>query len=356
MKRFFAIISTILVLAACSNEGLIDSPNTNDGRIKFGDVSTRAAVSNASDITEFGVMAEMNLGADDTPEALQWVPLLENERVYRGSDNNFTYDNTRYWVEDRTFRFFAYYPYLIENKDAAADGLWKVESTTSASGSGNYELSYVTPAEANSDLLASNTNVRILSGGETEYPTYPTVDVTFEHLVTSVGLKIWRDGGKHQNDQMRITKVTLGNIRKSGTYSSQTETWTPNSDKMDFEKIYTIFADTDNIGAAVVENNGLTFGGNPPADPFGTMLLLPQALDASNLVSLKIEYELKRQNAADWEPAELETNLPAITWAKNKQYTYNVVLSQVTDITIYYIQTKVDPWGTPQVGGTVIIK
>ena len=67
-------------------------------------------------------------------------------------------------------------------------------------------------------------------------------------------------------------------------------------------------------------------------------------------------YELKRQNAADWEEAELETVLPSITWKAGQRYTYNVVLSSVTDITVYYIQTKVDPWGTPQVGGTVIIK
>ena len=83
------------------------------------------------------------------------------------------------------------------------------------------------------------------------------------------------------------------------------------------------------------------------------MKLMPQTL--SN-VALKISYQLKRQNATDWESTELETVLPSITWENNKRYTYNVVLSSVTDITIYYIQTKVDPWGTPQVGGTVIIK
>ena len=85
-------------------------------------------------------------------------------------------------------------------------------------------------------------------------------------------------------------------------------------------------------------------------------MLVPQTLDESGHVSLKILYELKRQNAADWEQAELETILPNVTWEANRRYTYNVVLSSVTDITVYYIQTKVDPWGTPQGGGTVIIK
>lgn len=115
-------------------------------------------------------------------------------------------------------------------------------------------------------------------------------------------------------------------------------------------------SDSDNIGAATKTDNSLNLGG-VASTPFSGVMLLPQPIDvSSNIVSLKIQYELKRQNAADWESAELETILPAITWEKGKQYVYNVVLSSVTDITVYYIQTKVDPWGTPQVGGTVIIK
>ena len=113
--------------------------------------------------------------------------------------------------------------------------------------------------------------------------------------------------------------------------------------------------DSDNIGAANVNDDGTLTTGGVAASPFCQMMLLPQTLDA-NSVSLKIVYQLKRQNAADWEEAELETVLPSPKWEAGKRYTYNVVLSSVTDITIYYIQTKVDPWGTPQVGGTVIIK
>ena len=170
-----------------------------------------------------------------------------------------------------------------------------------------------------------------------------------------MSLNIWRDGGKHQNDQMRIRKVTLSNIRKAGTYSSSTNTWAPTNEKLAMEYTNDTIADSDNIGGAIKKNDSYEFGGVASV-PFNELMLLPQTIDASNSVSLKIEYELKRQNAADWESAELETILPSITWNAGQRYTYNVVLSSVTDITVYYIQTKVDPWGTPQVGGTVIIK
>ena len=184
------------------------------------------------------------------------------------------------------------------------------------------------------------------------------VELQFKHMLTSVSLNIWRDEGKHKNDDMRVKKVTLSNICKGGTYSSALKAWTPTSDKkltLSYED--NDLSDSDKIGAVIIKNDGtLEASGGDPLTPFAKQLLIPQTIDNSNSVSLKIEYDLKRQNAADWESAELETILPSITWESGRRYTYNVVLSSVTDITVYYIQTKVDPWGTPQVGGTVIIK
>ena len=184
-----------------------------------------------------------------------------------------------------------------------------------------------------------------------------TVDLQFKHLLTSVGLKIWRDHAKHQNGQMRIKEVTLGNIRKGGTYSTATGEWAYNGDKLTMKFTNDKLTDSDNIGGAIIKDDGsMETGGSTAADPFGEMMLLPQTFNESNSVPIKIVYELKLQNAANWEEAELEAVLPNITLNAGQRYTFNVVLSQVTDITVYYIQTKVDPWGTPQVGGTVIIK
>ena len=158
---------------------------------------------------------------------------------------------------------------------------------------------------------------------------------------------------------MRIKKVTLSNINKAGTLSlsRDSNTWVYTGDKL--TKVMdnsASLSETDYIGAAIVKDDGtLDTGGSTAFSPFGDMMLLPQEIE-SGAVTLKVEYELKRNNAADWESAELEAPLPARTWEAGRRYTYNVVLSSVTDITIYYLQTKVDQWGTPQVGGTVIIK
>lgn len=264
-------------------------------------------------------------------------PYMENMEVKYIGDK-WDYGEPKYWLVDTKFSFVATYPY--------------VENSTYTTKSGAVELT-LSETPSNTDYLVA---LKSVDTGDIAFDPSESVQLQFNHLLSNVSLNVWRDHGKHQNDQMRVRKVTLSNIRKAGTYSSATNSWALTNDKLTMEYTNDNVADNDNIGAATKEDDSFEFS-DTPSTPFSGLMLLPQAIDASsNSVSLKIRYELKRNNAADWESAELETILPAITWEKGKQYVYNVILSSVTDITVYYIQTKVEPWGTPQVGGTVIIK
>ena len=266
------------------------------------------------------------------------ITYMENTKV-EYIDDEWVYSPIKYWLVDTEFSFVATYPY-------DKDGVY-----TSSAGDVKLTLSN-TPSDKDY-LVARNA----IDTSDEEFDPSKSVQLQFKHLLSNVSLNVWRDGAKHQDDQMRVRKVTLSNIRKAGTYSSVTDTWeATNEKKLTLVDENSNVTDSDNIGAAIKQGDKWTFGGEGYT-PFSRVMLLPQSIDASNYrVSLKIEYELKRLNAANWESAELETVLPAITWEKGLQYVYNVVLSSVTDITMYYIQTKVEPWGTPQVGGTVIIK
>lgn len=332
MKKLLLAIFATTALAACSDHTIDATPNVAIG---FGNVATRAELNDLKN-NGFGVWAYMNNAS------VQNLLIMDNQKVtFDTNVNDWVYSPVRYWVDESLFHFVATYPYDANGEYYTLDAENKAVKLTVTD----------TPSQVDY-LMATNETDTNIAGYNT------TVNLQFKHLLTSVGLKIWRDVGKHQNDQMRIKSVALSNIYKGGTYSSGISVWSTTNDKFTAEKVYDVFSDTDNIGAAQVNSDGSleTGGGGDPANPFGDMLLIPQTLDASNSVSLKIVYELKRQNAASWEEAELETILPDITWDPNRRYTYNIVLSSVTDITIYYIQTKVDPWGTPQVGGTVIIK
>lgn len=330
MKKLLLAILATTALAACSDHTIDATPNVAIG---FGNVATRAELSDLEN-NGFGVWAFMDNAS------VQNLLIMDNQKVtFDTSVNDWVYSPVRYWVDESLFHFVATYPYDANSEYYTLDAENKAVKLT------------VTETPSQVDYLMATNETDTNNAG---YNT--TVNLQFKHLLTSVGLQIWRDDVKHNADQMRVKSVTLSNISKGGTYTSETNLWSTNSDKVTVEKVYDEFSDTDNIGAAQVNVDGSLNTGGIPADPFGDMLFIPQTLSASNSVSLKIVYELKRQNAASWEEAELETILPDITWQPNRRYTYNVVLSSVTDITIYYIQTKVDPWGTPQVGGTVIIK
>lgn len=325
-----------VALLGCQNEPTPVAPG-NGRPISFDNVETRAGLTDLK-ADGFGVWAIVNNATMENDV------LMNNRKVKYNADATppaWEYDQEEQWIDNSVFNFTATYPYdtngtYFSYDNANAD----VKLTVSE-----------TPSEVDFLIATHETNTSIEN-----YST--VVPLKFQHALTSVGLKIWRDGGKHQNDDMRIKSVTLGNIHKGGTYSTTTNTWTYNGNKLTVEMVDDDLTDSDKIGAANVDDEGKLYQvGGTPSNPFGEMMLLPQTLDASsNSVSLKIVYELKRQGAADWEEKELETMLPSMTLNPGQRYTFNVVLSSVTDITVYYIQTKVDPWGTPQVGGTVIIK
>jgi hypothetical protein len=298
--------------------------------IEFSNVSTKATLSDLQD-NGFGVWASIHNSTVENK-------VLMNNQYVEYDEGKWEYSPLRYWLPKTEFNFIATYPYDQNGEYYTFDSENSAVSLTVTE----------TPSEEDF-LIATNMTDTSVEGFS------QTVNLQFRHILTSVSLNIWRDGGKHQNDQMRIKKVTLSNIRKGGTYSISADLWDFFNEKLTLEKVYE--GGSKDIGAVTVQEDGtLEAGGSTPADPFDDMMLVPQTLDESSPVSLKIQYELKRQNAADWETAELETVLPSVTWEPSRRYTYNVVLSSVTDITVYYIQTKVDPWGTPQVGGTVIIK
>lgn len=335
MKRFipiYIIALCALCLTACGNGEenpqieLKDIPITLEAAVTRADISTLQGEG-------FGVWAFIN---NSVQTNYAYMENLFVESV--GSD--WVYSPAKYWLDDTRFEFVATYPYDVNGN------IFTVDTSTGA-----VQLTLNNTPSA-TDYLVATESVDTSDAGFN--PSSP-VQLQFKHMLSNISLKVWRDGVKHQNDQMRIRKVTLSNIRKAGTYSSSTNTWATTNEKLAMVYENNTLADSDNIGGATQDNDSYQFGGVASV-PFNELMLLPQTIDASNNIVLKIDYELKRQNAADWEAAELETVLPATTWDSGKKYTYNVVLSQVTDITVYYIQTKVDPWGTPQVGGTVIIK
>ena len=341
-KYFIVTVAAMSMVCSCDRHSIETPQEDTLSAIGFSNVSTKATL---DDIQKdgFGVWASIS-NATVTNSLI-----MDNTEVtYNSTEDSWKYSPLRYWVPKTMFNFIATYPYDQDEE------YYKFDPENSA-----VKLTVnETPSEKDFLMATNMTDTSVEGFSE-------TVNLQFKHLLTSVSLNIWKDN-VHNQDQMRITYVTLGNIRKSGTYSSNEDKWSPTNEKITLEKIYENFSDSDDIGSARVNTDGTLTPGvdDDPAKPLTDQLLIPQTIDASNKVLLKINYQLWRDTGDDtdpdatknWEDAELEAYLPYGTWEPNKRYTYNVVLSSVKNITFYYIQTKISPWGAPQVGGTIIIK
>ena len=330
---FSLTVAAMFNLCSCGKQ-LNDAPQPDSAKaISFANIATKADLSDIQN-GGFGVWAIIN-----NSSVVNNVR-MDNQYV-EYNDGKWEYSPLKYWLPETVFNFIATYPYDSEGT------YYTFDPNTSA-----VKLTVAETPSQEDFLIATNT----VDTSDESFDATNAVNLEFQHMLTSVEFNIWMDGGKHQNDLMRIRQVTLSNIRKSGIYSSDTGVWTPENNKLNLE--YTNQSETDYIGAVIVKGDGtLDKGIGNPGNPFGEMMLIPQTMNASNKVSLQIHYQLKRAEGEDnWEDAKLEAILPYGTWEPNRRYTYNVVLSSVKDITFYYIQTKITSWGAPQVGGTIIIK
>lgn len=351
MKKIFISIfavAAMLNLCSCSNE--INDKPCSEKAIVFNNIQTRGIVDSANDIFSMGVFAQMNLGDDakQEPGSNDFIMLLENERVKRDNpDADWTYDNTRYWVADRIFHFFAVWPYSEDNSS--------VTNVSSVEGDGayGYSVTFETPAAADQDLLTAKTWKQTMTGQE--FPE--TVDLNFQHELTNVNLKVWSNGAdENKNDKIRVKEVTLSNVTKTGTLNTTISgsSWSLSSTKTDFTKEYE--GEGIAVSQAQIIDGKLTpnpvSDNNPyndrPGVPFENgLLLIPHTITNSNPVVVTVIYDLQRPIDAQensWEQKKLQVLLPEGTWPAGKKLTYNLVISGDRTITEFQINTVVEDW------------
>ena len=353
MKKIFISIMAVAAmfnLCACSKE-FNDNPDSGKA-IVFDNEQTRALVESADEILSMGVFAQMNLGDKEKNEAgsNSYRMILENEHVSRTDlDAPWTYTNTRYWAMDREYHFFAVWPYSGDNSS--------VTNVKSVAGDGayGYSVTFETPETADQELLTAKTTETTKTGD----PLPESVGFNFQHELTNVNLKIWRNGADDNvKDKIKVKEVTLSNVTKEGTLNTTIDgsSWSYSSTKMSFTKTY---EDNDNekpisqaqiVGDQLVQN--AISSDNPyqdnPSIPFGEgLLLIPHTITDSNPVVVTVIYDLQRpidQGENLWEEKKLQVFLPNGTWPAGKKLTYNLIISGERTITEFLIITVVEDW------------
>ena len=338
MAGWGMFLAAALSLSSCANDDLPGGEEQGPA-IEFGEVKTRAEVTEAGQVKEFSVFAEQNYLDENNNETNDFISLLDNERVYRISEDesaDFTYDNKRYWVEGRTFNFFAVHPYM-------ETGVERANFTPNTVTYDGYTIDFTTPYTADTDLMASH----YIKPGEETIPDY--VEFNFSHLLSKICFMFKKDAEKNADDTFTITGISITGIKYIGTYNSSR--WEPYTDNWSLEDNTRFFRD-NNLSTDINKTSGDTEGVNAFGEGNG-WLLLPQTIEEGK-VSLNISFQYQQAGSTEVSAKQIQTTLPAGTWEKGKQYKYNITLS--VDNIIYISTPTVESWGAMQSGGTIIIK
>ena len=332
-----------LSFASCSTEELIDNGQT-DIPIKFGGVKTR--VTHASEIKEFEAFAEMTYlveTGNGYKESEDFIPLLANERVYRtgeDQDGDFTYVNTRYWVEERAFRFFGVHPYMGKNDQNESI----VTPTVFNDMYDGYTIPFTTPADASTDLMIAYTQNMTYNGITPE-----EVEMDFEHLLSKVSVKVAKNS-QNENNKVVVKSITLSGATKSGVFNTAysdayTDNWS--------------FPSTETISFSPQPTDGGWILDVTSTEIINGLMLIPQPItDGKIKIEILYDYYNKSSDTTPQEEdllAEAYIPVPANRkWEAATQYSYNIVLA-AEDNNIRFTTPTVKPWGTPQSAGTIII-
>lgn len=331
-------------LVGCSDVDLISGSSDKDA-IVFDNVQTKAIVNSADQILGMGVLAQMNLGDEDKQEAgsNSYIMILDNEHVTRTSPSApWTYENTRYWVTDRVYHFFAVWPY-------SGDPDSPISNVSSVAGDGAYAYSvtFDTPQTADQELLTAKATAKTITG----YPFPESVGFNFQHELSNIHFKIWSNGApENVNDKIRVKQVIVSNLTKKGTLNTtiSSSSWSHSSNKMSITKDYE--EPGIEVSQAQIKNGQLVPNNESnPGIPFGDegLLLIPHTITSNNPVVVKVIYDLQRpidQEENVWEQKTLQALLPEGSWPAGKKVTYNMILSGERTITEFQINTVVEDW------------
>lgn len=353
MRRLFITIFAVAALVSCEKTELQEnSPNQGDA-IHFGRMSTKAQVQSDNDLLEFGVCAEMNMGNTNSA-ALEWSPILENERVWRVDASNWTYTNTSYWIDGHTFSFFGFHPYtngVIRRSNDIIDASVKIGTSIS------YTVPINIPYAADDDFMTAYTTEL---ANKQSYPE--SVNMTFAHKLSKIDFKIKSDEPLHS---YVIKEIGFTGISRTGSLNavctlgasksySETISSTPENRRVTRTGLSVV---VNNVDTAVEVLNTEDSQGNVID---GGLLVIPQDI-VEGQAKLTIGYTYTQKdnngNITDTRDLTLEIDIPTSTisrWESGKSYTYTLTL-QVDD-NVYISTPMVEAWGSPQSGGIVIIK
>ncbi len=330
------IIAALFSLLSCNREVI---PQQDATPIQFGQVETRAGL---PEVQANGFSVWASVSSKDAANTVQYEPLLENEKVYF-KNGEWTYENTEYWIPNSHFYFLATYPNNILLSLDRVENQGKLYSIYSTEVTANGKD---TPEDI---LVATNVTDTSIEGYD------ETVKLQFFHLLSKVNVKIRQNFDIDPDFNYYVTKITITGVKGNGVYQV-----------MPYVNTFISNWDFNNATNIILEKD---FSANPvllrdegAADPKVTLtvwddglMLIPQEFPGGNIaVRVDYLYDVNLDDDDKGEPKFVEGFIPAGEWESGKSVNYTLAIANSSFIT--FEQPRIDPWGAPQTGGTIIIQ
>lgn len=321
MKKHPLVLIYFLILSGCTKTPVDVQPQDDAYPIVFEDVRTKTLMTDFN-LTAFRVWGETSPGAADVFDGAEVTGVDPDEY---GRMDNWEYEGDKYWLPEKTYDFYAVAPLDIPVEYA----------------SGDYGFEYAMPDNISTDLEQDNGHIDVIAahhrrrtGAMTQNP--PDVNLEFGHKLARISINLSKSA-LNNSHTMKVKNIYLWGMKKSGTYRFASG-WTT----------------SDEAGAVSLTDIDLELPANAVPVTIGGIYAVPQALSADQ-VNLLVEYTYS--HGTNTSSRILSAVLPVDVvseWSEGNNYTYSAVLFVEQDIR--FDTPVVEPWGTEQVGGTIIIR
>lgn len=193
------------MFAACTQTDFVNEvPESAPQAIGFENYvakSTRAAINSEADLANEGGFVVW--GYKTKTAGLKWDGTNTITQIFdainvKGTEDNWTYDNKKYWDKMSTYNFYAVAPYSpvsgTYSIDGAKDGHITITGVKSAL------------ATNSDDFLLARGGQKDVDGNYTN--AHAKVGFTFNHIMSKVTLKL-QCGGINAGDKITVTSLTM---------------------------------------------------------------------------------------------------------------------------------------------------
>lgn len=312
----------IIVMSACTKTPVVVQPHDGRHSIAFDEIRTKTMITETN-LRSFRVWGETASGSANVFDGVLVKGFNPDET---GAMTDWRYEGEKFWEMGKTYDFYAVAP----------------SDMTLSYSDGGYGFEYTMPGTIVSSLEDDSDHVDIVVATESRVTgnladAPPPVSLDFTHALTKVNVSLSK-AVENSTQDMAVKSIYMRGLKGSGTYRFGSG-WIP-SDRA--------------ITVSMQDAGGMTFPVNETRKHVVSILAVPQVL-LENQIFLIVEYEYTHGESTSVKTLNVALPVSAVSeWEAGASVTYAAEIH--VDQKIQISTPVVEPWGTGQSAGIIIIR